>query len=99
MKHLDNQVDSKSKGCIKSHLLTVTDWQAELLVLPGRPSHSLRSWGKARPTLLVMGPVLERGNLLLKRSFVTIFSSYQCQHFTDAQVLMLPTLAFSLYQM
>lgn len=55
MKHLDNQVDSKSKGCIKSHLLTVTDWQAELLVLLGRPSHSLRSWGKARPTLLVMG--------------------------------------------
>lgn len=29
-----NQVDSESKGCIKSHLLTVTDWQAELLVPP-----------------------------------------------------------------
>lgn len=43
--------------------------------------------------------MLERGNLLLKRSFVTIFSSYQCQHFTNAQVLMLPLLAFSLYRM
>lgn len=74
------------QGGIKSHLLTVTDWQAELLVLPGCSKQSLRSWHQARPTFLVMGLVcvisswkdnLSRSSQLLS----------ECQRLTDATTL------------
>lgn len=71
---------------IKSHLLTVTDWQAELLVLPGCSKQSLRSWHQARPTFLVMGLVCVISSWKDNLSHSSQLLS-ECQRLTDATTL------------